>query len=449
LIRIKRSHFLIGAVCFVIIATAVFVTIKIAYPPRPLVQAIIETNVIAGRNGMGFYAEEFSGPFAVNDPLVNIAAFAAVSRALSSRGVTLTVVIVPIKARIYEDRLPQLLPESISKRYDLIHKALDSNGVHAPDINAYLLNHPGRNSNLPLYFYADTHWTPQAAFDVGNFISKEISERSTLNDVPITPMTRQPTSAQISGLKQLLEGSGDGDLIRLSALENPAHTQIKPLTDILITKLETNVGLLEKTPAPKIVQTGTSYSVNDALANGLRDGLQRDVLLLARDAGSYYPFKEYIANEYQKNPPRAIIWEYPERALSIAFEPRDPARMVADALGWCNDGIKPLRVQFVKSNTHSITYSLEFDHPISGTYLSMRLQAATGVNVYVINPHDKHKPVVYETFKLNDAPTTQFLLDQVTKVPSKNLYVKFETDALAPMQRAKLQNARVCTTPLQ
>ena len=449
--NLKRSSLFIG---FTGLSLAIGLATTYGFQSRPEVSKTIDKNVILGRDGMGFYAEEFSGPLALADPLINLPAFVAINRALSSRGINLSIVLVPIKARIYEDRMPQLLPEVIHHRYDLFRNELEAKNVHAPNINAYLLQHPARNSNLPLYFYADTHWTPQTAFDVGEFVAREIAQRVILDIVPTFKTTKTRSVKQISGLKQLLEGSGDGDLIRLSAADNPAHTQIKPLTNVELVSLETNIGLLENTPAPRIVQTGTSYSVYPALVDGLRYGLQRDVVLVARDGGWYHPLRDYLASkDFQTNPPRVIVWEYPERSLSTAFEARDPERMVANVLGWCENGTKPIGISKITSQSTSVVYELEFQNPIVGTYLSLETGTSNSTSnstmLTLTNPQETTTPANLEGSKLSSASRTQTLLDRVLKIPTRRLNIKLEAGTPEAIQQIKINDARVCNTELR
>jgi alginate O-acetyltransferase complex protein AlgJ len=448
--KTKGSSLILGIITISVAVITVAAAYNFLIPKRPAVSDTIEKNVILGREGMGFYAEEFSGPLAIGNSLINVPAFVAIQRALSSRSISLSVVLVPIKARIYEDRMPQLLPAIVNNRYDLFRNELEAKGVHTPNVNSYLLQHPARNSNLPLYFYADTHWTPQTAFDVGEFVAKEITQRVILDTVPPAPTTKTTTAKQISGLKQLLEGSGDGDLIRLSTPDNPARTQIKPLTNMQLTKLESNTTLLEETPPPRIVQTGTSYSIYPALTDGLRHGLQRDVMLNARDGGWYYTLRDYLASkEFQTKPPRVIIWEYPERYLATAFDARDPERMVANTLGWCDKGAKPIGLQTIVSKRTSVTYNLEFDRPISGTYLSLETTASNGTTLTLSNPKDKTKPGNFEGSKLGNALRTQMLLDRMLKVPTRNLRIKLEAATPKARLQAKIKDARICTASLR
>jgi alginate O-acetyltransferase complex protein AlgJ len=448
--RTNLPRFILGILSLLVVLATTGFAFRVLFPPRPQVKAAIEQISIAGRDGMGFFAEEFSGPFAVGDPLGNVSTFAAIQRALSSRGVALVIALVPIKSRIYEDRLPELLPETIATRYERIRSELERNDVQTPDINTYLLSHPARHSNMPLYYFADTHWTPQAAFDVGGFVAKEISQRINLDTVPIINFVKRIKPAQISGLKQLLEGAGDGDLIRLALPDKPTRKQLKPLTDVILTTLETNVGLLEDNPAPKIILTGTSYSVNDAFLNGLRYGLSRDVQLVARDGAWYGTMKDYLASrDYQTKPPRMIIWEYPERFLGLGFSLRDPPQMVADVLGWCANGIRPLQIKPVPSPLTSMAYQIQFDTPIAGLYMSMRVTAAPGSTVFVRNSDDKQKPSVFERVQVADASTIQIPLDQIAKAPTAKLLVRFHAtnpDLLRPIQ---ISDVRVCAAPAQ
>jgi SGNH hydrolase-like domain, acetyltransferase AlgX len=200
------------------------------------------------------------------------------------------------------------------------------------------------------------------------------------------------------------------------------------------------------------VQTGTSYSVYPALADGLRNGLQRDVLLLARDGGWYNTLKDYLASkQYQTEPPRVIVWEYPERYLSLQFEARDPEKMVADTLGWCEDGSRPLEIKKIKSDATSITYNLEFTRSIMGSYLSLKTETPAGTTLITTNPEDKNNPVILEKTTMSDAPTTQSLLDRVSKVPTNRLQFKLEIEKskAAQLKNIKIVDARICTTPVR
>ena len=416
---------------------------------RPPVKESIEKGIVAGHSGMGFYAEEFSGPAATGDSLTNLAAISAINKALAKRGTTLVFVLVPIKSRIYEDRMLEPLPETVYNRYDLVKQALEKEHVLTPDINSFLLKSPTRDSDKPYYFNAGTHWTPQAGFEVGEFVAKELTDKVRLDDIPKVAFTKHNTESQISGPGQLITGAGDGDLIRLSPANDPVIAKINHTTKVTLPSLETDIGLLDAAPQPRIVQTGTSYSYHDVLATGLRYGFQRDVLLVARDAVWYLPFKEYLASqEFQAKPPRLLIWEYPERSVAMKFTDRDPEKMVADALGWCETGIKPSELVQVKATPGLSTWLLKFESLLpTESYLSVRLRSKNTNDLWVSNPSDQTQPAIAEGVAFVDTSSRQIPLNRVLRTPSKLLKFHFQAVKGQNLGESKILDARVCIKP--
>ncbi len=88
-----------------------------------------------------------------------------------------------------------------------------------------------------------------------------------------------------------------------------------------------NVGLLDETPPPELVVVGTSFSNTANFAPFLSLALGSPVENVAISGGG--PFsaaRGYFAKpEFAKSPPRAVVWEIPERMLEEDVPAADEA----------------------------------------------------------------------------------------------------------------------------
>jgi alginate O-acetyltransferase complex protein AlgJ len=78
-----------------------------------------------------------------------------------------------------------------------------------------------------------------------------------------------------------------------------------------------NVGLLDETPAPELTVIGTSFSRRANFVPSLSLALDAPVENMAEDGGGVTnaAIAYFAKPEFLKTPPRAIVWEIPERMI--------------------------------------------------------------------------------------------------------------------------------------
>src|SRR5277367_6359074 len=104
-------------------------------------------------------------------------------------------------------------------------------------------------------------------------------------------------------------------------------------TTVIEQSAAANVGLLDETPAPQLAVIGTSFSRRANFVPFLSLALTAPVDNRAEDGGGVANAAiAYFANpEFLKSPPRAIVWEIPERMIEEPVSDADAHW--ADTLG--------------------------------------------------------------------------------------------------------------------
>ena len=268
--------------------------------------------VVVGRHGWLFTDEEFTvpeqGPTLV---AANLERIRQVHRLLQRRGITLVMVVVPAKARIYSDRLGHRRPALLHRQaYATLMAFLDREGIPAPDLARIFME--TRPKGL-LYFPTDTHWTPLGARTAARATARIMEDwRSSLPAVLF--------ASHRKGSRSL-----DGDLRKFVPL-GPLFSWLMPSAESLnlwqtepVDPAEADDLLGDQEQAIDVVLVGTSYS---ALAQWnfvgfLKEALHADLLDYSdKGQGPFPPMAAWLrSDDCRQAPPRLVIWEFPERYL--------------------------------------------------------------------------------------------------------------------------------------
>lgn len=269
----------------------------------------VAEGAILGQDGWLFTAEEMISPDqaeALRPALRDTMAI------LEPMGVQLIPVILPDKARLHRDRLPHSRSNRLQARFDAAQAVLRSEGLPVIDTVAAMEAHG--------FLRSDTHWHPEAARTVAqaiaamlppggaDFVTEVTGERMFYGDLSAFAQTGRfqrwtgiapelvPTYATNIALNDGLAGVASA----ASALDLFAETQIP------------------------VALVGTSYSAKPAFhfEGFLKAALGRDVLNMARvGQGPFQPMRDYLASaDFLDTPPDIVIWEIPERYLSLKGE---------------------------------------------------------------------------------------------------------------------------------
>lgn len=232
------------------------------------------------------------------------------SAALQASEVRLVIALIPDKARMNEQQLPNgSYPGWYRDRYSEIIKNLRASNVEVVDLQSVLTSD---GESTPFYYRTDTHWNQAGAQRAATSIAEHV--KSIVADISHTDFVTK-ADAPIT-LKP-------GDLLRMMGLSNMPDWA-RPLPDSETTALTQKTaaqaqpsGLFDSVSIP-VVLAGTSYSLRANFHGYLQEALGADVLNAARDGGGFIQsIKDYLADDsFKTTKPRVIIWEVPERMFA-------------------------------------------------------------------------------------------------------------------------------------
>lgn len=358
---------------------------------------------IAGKDDWLFYRYELSEARDARATDQTIDLIARFNRVLARNGVTLAFTMVPIKARLYAEHLPDPIKLSpyLSGNYERMSKALRDQQVAVLDLNAAFLAAVAKQPEDPLYFRLDTHWAPPGAMLAAETIRDGIAQnpalKQALDATPVSgyDMARSKRKIRTQSrdlVEQLPAGAG-----------SYAPEMVTPFN---VTRAKAaSESLLGATDDPLITLLGSSYSMKwTGFASALRYTLQRDVLDVAvgADRGSWVGMESYLRDDaFQTRRPQLLIWEMPERDMRAPPDyPFRDARYRSDntewllrAAAWVEKDCRPspVKVNLVKgglvkqdgvsldsvATTDQDYLDLSFDQPLQQLdYLSMQISNA-------------------------------------------------------------------------
>ncbi len=276
--------------------------------------------VLVGSNGWLFSREEYAS---VADPAAAIEAWVArivaVRDDLAGQGAELVVAIVPTKASLVAEQAPAPLPAATAARFDDLLTALQAKGVIVSDLRPALA---GVSDNAPAFLRTDTHWTPAGAAAAAIAIASTVRDRA--------PFDGQGATSFVTEYDERHEYWGD--LTTFLDL-GPLLERLGPPPDLVATP-HTNplspagADLFAAVNVP-VALVGTSYSADPTwnTAGALREALGSDLIDAAvAGVGPWEPMHRYLTGEaLRSSPPEVVIWEIPERYVTLADHVPDTA----------------------------------------------------------------------------------------------------------------------------
>jgi alginate O-acetyltransferase complex protein AlgJ len=225
---------------------------------------------------------------------------------LNSRKIGLVVAPVPDKSRVQSADLCGVeRPQAIAGRLGDFETRLKSAGIDVVDLLGPMTVEGGDR-----YYRTDTHWNERGAKTVADAIAAAVkAARFAPTQKAEFKVTKDPQHERV------------GDLIRLAGLDNVPYP-LRPHGDeeaptVIAESAAANVGLLDETPAPELAVIGTSFSRRANFVPFLSLALGSPVENRAEDGGGVAnaAITYFAKPEFQKTPPRAIVWEIPERMI--------------------------------------------------------------------------------------------------------------------------------------
>lgn len=296
-----------------------------------------ESEALVGKNEWLFYQREITTSSDQKSITTSTELIAKFNEILNKKGIKLLVTLVPIKMRIYNEYLPDKfkLDEFMMSQYSHILAEFESKGVMAVDLNTAFTNDAKRTSEPPLFFRLDTHWTPTGAMVAAQAIKASLTARNELkNRLDTVPTVNY--SIKIANRKRPSKGR---DLVKQLPAGSPSFEPEMMAQVNVVRANSEHTDLQNSSTTPQITLMGSSYS-NDwtGFPDALRFTLQRDIASISvnADQGSWVGMESYLRDEsFQKNPPKILIWELPERDMKAApnYKFRE-ARYVMDNAEW-------------------------------------------------------------------------------------------------------------------
>jgi alginate O-acetyltransferase complex protein AlgJ len=241
---------------------------------------------------------------------------------LKSRQIGLVVAPVPDKSRIQATDLCGIdRPAAIGGRLADFAALLGQAGVGVVD-----LTRPMGATSADRYYRTDTHWN-----EFGAKIAA-VAVADALRQVGLAPTQKAEFHVSSEPPRERV-----GDLIRLAGLDHVPYP-LRPRGDeeaatVIEQSAAANVGLLDETPAPQLAVIGTSFSRRANFVPFLSLALAAPVDNGAEDGGGVAnaAIAYFAKPEFLKSPPRAIVWEIPERMIEEPVSDSDAHW--ADTLG--------------------------------------------------------------------------------------------------------------------
>ncbi len=304
--------------------------------PSQAAEAQVATGFV-GQNGFLFYRYEFAQANDAPDTMTTLNLLAKISQQFAANGVTLALVPVPSKIRIYADQLPasNKLDPYTDAKYETAVKYLRNQQVNVVNLNQAFLRSPLRMSDTPLFLRLDTHWSPTGAALAADTVREEVMRNPVLKQAwEATP----PVAYQFALAANKIN-KRERDLIP----QLPKGAPEFPIEQVLPFKVtrdsKAGAGLLDGAAPVLVTAIGSSYT--DAITgypDAVRHALQRDVLDISIPVlrGPWVGMETYLQDaSFQRNPPALLIWEIPERELRSPpnYRFREP-RYISDNQEW-------------------------------------------------------------------------------------------------------------------
>ncbi len=279
--------------------------------------------LVIDRNYRLYTLEEFEHHPSDADALERrLAWIGEVSQRLRADDVPLIVVLVPSKARV-KNAAPERLVDH--PRWTEALDALQKRSVVTVDALSVLAGQEGS------FLRTDTHWTPEGATAVAQAVASHFQKFFPDRTLPETRFE----------YGEQLEFEHEGDLLQFVPLG--LWGRFFPLEPDQVRRPVVEVGRsvaggLFDTPEIPVALVGTSFSAGDNwdFPGALQHSLQADILDAAEEGlGPYVPMEQYLTSRtYREIPPSLVIWEIPERYLTL------PDTVVPETSGVLNVGCR-------------------------------------------------------------------------------------------------------------
>jgi alginate O-acetyltransferase complex protein AlgJ len=233
----------------------------------------------------------------------NIALVKELQQRLQRQRIGLIVLVVPMKAPFYPQRLPadQRLSPAVVQRYEQLQNALTQAGLTSLNIKPILQR--TEQGQQTAFYRADYHWTAWSAENTADATAQLITQRYRLQGEP----------GGGAALGEWFDRRAFGDLASnfLPAVKRKAIGR-----DIYTVRHQAESDLLiDDAPAPVQVIGNSFVQPYLGFTQKLSNGLDRPVALTWNpgDVGPWATLLQYLESaDYAQHKPQVIVWQFNE-----------------------------------------------------------------------------------------------------------------------------------------
>lgn len=280
--------------------------------------------VISGKDGWLFPAWESLSKVDNAGTARSIALVKDVQQQLQRKQIALVVLVVPMKAPFYAQRLPadQPLNPAVVKRYEQLQSAMKTAGLTTLDIKPILQQ--TEQGKQTAFYRADYHWTAWSAENTADATAKLINERYRLQG--------EPGGGAVLG--EWFDKRAFGDLASnfLPAIKRKAIGR-----DIYTVRHQVEKDLLiDDAPAPVHVIGNSFVQPYLGFTQKLSSALDRPVTLTWNpgDVGPWATLLQYLESpDFTQQNPQVIVWQFNEGQFHLGPDA---------SANWNAKGVTPL-----------------------------------------------------------------------------------------------------------
>jgi alginate O-acetyltransferase complex protein AlgJ len=260
--------------------------------------------VITGQDGWLFPAWESLSKVDNAGITRNIGLIKDVRRQLEQQHIDLVVLVVPMKAPFYAQRLPagQALSPAVVQRYDRLQGDLNKAGLATLDVRPILRQ--TEQGKQTAFYRADYHWTAWSAENTADATARLITSRY--------PLQGEPGGGAVLG--EWFDKRAFGDL---AANFLPAVKRKAIGRDIYTVRhqVEEDGLLIDDAPAPVQVIGNSFVQPYLGFTQKLSNALDRPVTLTWNpgDVGPWATLLQYLESpDFARQKPQVIVWQFNE-----------------------------------------------------------------------------------------------------------------------------------------
>lgn len=262
--------------------------------------------VLAGQDAWLFYGHDNMTDAGQNSITQSVDLMKLASSALQAKDIGLIILVAPMKARFYEDKLPAStqIAAGVKDRYTRIINGLDGAGLLAPNLTPILKK--VQQGEQTAFLQKDSHWTAWSAEAVAAETAKIISGKWKLqgeagSGQKLGPWTKE---RHFSDFAQLMTAD--------------QRKKVGPQIYVVRTAGAQSNGLLDTQKAPVHVIGNSFVQPYLGFTQALSADLDRPVGLTWKygNFGPWSVFLDYLESpEFKQAPPQVIVWQLNETQM--------------------------------------------------------------------------------------------------------------------------------------